>query len=198
MTLKYGDSTKAFPKPTKKGWVFINWYQEDGDSLKSIKKIDGSMVSGTTMYAYYKKSVTVKFDANQGTVKKASKNVWYYEFADEGVYGSLPTPSRSGYTFEGWYTKNSGGKEVESDTEVTKKKDHTIFAHWDAEEDRGGGSNPAENTGSGAYIGTATTLKFHHSWCRYVPTIRPENKVPFSTRQDAINAGYIPCKVCNP
>ena len=46
------------------------------------------------------------------------------------TYGSLPTPSRSSYTFDGWYTASSGGSKVTSSTIVTATSDHTLYAHW--------------------------------------------------------------------
>ncbi|MCR4615410.1 MAG: bacterial Ig-like domain-containing protein, partial [Clostridiales bacterium] len=41
---------------------------------------------------------TVTFNPNGGTVSPASKSVTY-----GSTYGSLPTPTRTGYTFDGWY-----------------------------------------------------------------------------------------------
>lgn len=46
------------------------------------------------------------------------------------TYGSLPTPIRDGYTFEGWYTAKSGGNKVTSSTKVNTDKAHTLYAHW--------------------------------------------------------------------
>ena len=46
-------------------------------------------------------------------------------------YGTLPTPTRSGYTFDGWYTGENGtGTKVTSDTVVTNANNHTLYAHW--------------------------------------------------------------------
>ncbi|MCE7700122.1 MAG: hypothetical protein K8E24_015280, partial [Methanobacterium paludis] len=61
-------------------------------------------------------------------------------------------------------------------------------------------TTPASSTtsASGAYIGNSNTKVFHHASCRYVSKMNSENKVSFNTRQDAINAGYRPCKVCDP
>ena len=47
-----------------------------------------------------------------------------------------------------------------------------------------------------AYRGNIKTMKFHHSGCEYYNC---KNCVAvFSTRQEAISAGYDPCKVCRP
>lgn len=43
----------------------------------------------------------------------------------------MPTPSRAGYTFLGWFTAADGGTEVTSSTTVTTNTDHTLYAHWE-------------------------------------------------------------------
>ena len=45
-------------------------------------------------------------------------------------YGDLPTPTRSGYTFKGWYTAKSGGSRVTSGTTFNKASDQTLYAQW--------------------------------------------------------------------
>ena len=46
------------------------------------------------------------------------------------TYGQLPTPTKEYFTFLGWYTKQSGGVKVTSDTIVSIRGNHTIYAHW--------------------------------------------------------------------
>ena len=50
----------------------------------------------------------------------------------------------------------------------------------------------------GNYIGNTNTGKFHKSSCNWGQKISSGNKITFSSRNDAINQGYQPCKVCNP
>ena len=45
-------------------------------------------------------SYTLTLDANGGSVSTTTKNVTY-----GSTYGDLPTPTRTGYTFNGWYNK---------------------------------------------------------------------------------------------
>lgn len=47
-------------------------------------------------------------------------------------YGKLPTPSRKGYTFQGWYTSEKNGTKVKSTTVVTDTENRTLYAHWKA------------------------------------------------------------------
>lgn len=60
------------------------------------------------------------------------------------------------------------------------------------------GSTPPAPVNSVKYVGNSDSKKFHLSTCRYVGEMSADHKVYFSTRQAAINAGYIPCKICNP
>ena len=46
------------------------------------------------------------------------------------------------------------------------------------------------------YLGNPKSMKFHYSNCSTIK--HPERFVEFSTRDDAIAAGYVPCKRCNP
>ena len=48
------------------------------------------------------------------------------------------------------------------------------------------------------YVGNANSKKFHYADCSMVSKMNPDNKVFMNTREEAINAGYIPCKKCNP
>jgi len=72
--------------------------------------------------------VTVLFNANGGNVSTTSKTVIYGK-----SYGGLPIPTRSGYSFDGWYTERDGGLRVTEITPVTAKSDHTLYAHWTAD-----------------------------------------------------------------
>lgn len=54
-----------------------------------------------------------------------------------------------------------------------------------------------DETPAGNYIGNRNNGKLHKSSCSYLPD--PQNQVPFTTREEAVAAGYDdPCKRCNP
>ena len=48
------------------------------------------------------------------------------------------------------------------------------------------------------YIGNKKSLRFHLPTCRSVTQMNEKNKVFFSSREEAIDAHYIPCGECNP
>ena len=43
---------------------------------------------------------------------------------------SLPETTRTGFTFAGWFTEQTGGDKVESGDKVTIKNNRTLYAHW--------------------------------------------------------------------
>ena len=63
----------------------------------------------------------VTFEANGGSVTPTTATT-----AADGKLTSLPTPARSGYTFNGWYTED--GTKV--DTAYAFNADTTIYAQW--------------------------------------------------------------------
>lgn len=48
------------------------------------------------------------------------------------------------------------------------------------------------------YVGNATSKKFHYSDCSAAQKMKASNRVEFNSRDEAIKAGYIPCKKCQP
>ena len=57
-------------------------------------------------------------------------------------------------------------------------------------------TSSASDTGN--YVGNSNSGKFHNPSCQWALKIASYNKVTFNSREDAINQGYEPCKVCNP
>ncbi len=70
--------------------------------------------------------LNIRFDANGGTVTPTSLTTY------KGMtYPTLPTPTWTGHTFDGWFTKAEGGTQVTDTTEVTLgNQTQTLYAHW--------------------------------------------------------------------
>ena len=99
--------TFTLSHPQKTGYTFIGWTYEGQDT----PVLDVTIPKGTTgdkeFTAHWAgNKYTVTLDANGGEVEDDTIDVIYGD-----VY-TLPTPTRTGYTFDGWYngdTKCSGG-----------------------------------------------------------------------------------------
>lgn len=124
--ITYMNSYGTLPNPTRTGYTFAGWYtaKENGTQIT-----EDSIVSATTdqtLYAYWTANkYTITFNTNGGTCDTTSKLVTY-----NSTYGDLPKPSRTGYTFKGWFTSESGGKQITKDSKVTITANQTLYAQW--------------------------------------------------------------------
>lgn len=129
---KYG----PLPTPNRYGYDFDGWYTEKigGEDKKVTETTTVGTNPPTTLYAHWTaKKCLVALDANGGKIDTTSGQVSTKNYT--ATYGSkynfLPTPTRTGgYKFVGWYTEETGGTKVTSDTTVTTTKNHILYAHW--------------------------------------------------------------------
>ena len=96
---------------------------------------------------------------NAGSSYTPNKNVTLYAKYTNPTLGNYPIPSKTGYTFNGWYTAASGGSRVDATTVISANT--TLYAQWSLETysviyfDDGSANIPAEQTKT---YGTALTL----------------------------------------
>ena len=120
VTVKEGKGVDSLPATVRDGYTFDGWFTaaDGGDKVTAIDKVTNDVM----LYAHWTANTyQVTFDA-QGGNEIAPMSVR----ADE-VVTDLPTPERTDYAFDGWYTKADGGKKV---TEFSTVKDVTLYAHW--------------------------------------------------------------------
>lgn len=122
-TGKDGIAAEPEEVPQRSGYTFAGWYTaaEGGEQADFSKPFSAD----TDLYAHWVKGAerTIKFDANGGTLSGDSTVT-----TTGGKLASLPTPTREGYTFDGWYTAASGGTKVTTNT--TFPANTTVYAHW--------------------------------------------------------------------
>ena len=119
-------SNYADVSATRQGYLFIGWYTEaNGKGERILSTTTVTSDKAHTLYAYWSNDAyTVKFDSCDGSAVNSINVVF------DSEYGNLPIPERQYYTFDGWYTSESGGSKVEATTKVSNAKDHTLYAHW--------------------------------------------------------------------
>lgn len=121
-----GKTYGTLPTPTRTGYSFDGWYTRQSSGIKVDKNTSVGTNPPTTLYAHWKgKTYTVSLDANGGTVGMKSRTATY-----GSEYPALPAPTRTGYSFDGWYTQKTGGTKVDDNTTVTTAANHTLYAHW--------------------------------------------------------------------
>ena len=115
----------GLPTPTRSGYKFTGWYtaRTGGARITSTTKATASC----TIYARWSRVKThmVTFDPNGGTVGMEWKSV-----LTGTSYKALPTPTKPGAHFKGWYTKPTGGVKITEKSRVTTTGDQTLYAQW--------------------------------------------------------------------
>lgn len=126
----HGSTLGTLPTPTRAAtaeysYTFAGWFTaaSGGTQISTTTTVTGNV----TYYAHWtatKRSYTATFNGNGGNAPSPSTITKEYNTA----LGTLPTCSRTGYTFLGWYTASSGGTKISTTTVVTK--DITYYAQW--------------------------------------------------------------------
>ena len=129
-----GKTYGTLPTPTRTGYDFDGWYTKETGDTKVTETTTVGANPPVTLYAHWTaKKYLVTLNANGGKIDTTSGQVSTKSYT--ATYGSkynfLPRPIRTGgYNFDGWYTDQTNGTKVESDTTVTTTKDHILYAHW--------------------------------------------------------------------
>ena len=123
-TVQYGSQYGSLPTATRTGHTFQGWYTAKSGGTK-VSPSTTMGAANTTLYAHWSvNAYTLAFDGNGGKASESSRKVQY-----GNQYGTLPTATRTGYAFQGWYTARSGGSQVSSSTTM-EAANTTVYAHW--------------------------------------------------------------------
>ena len=123
--IKYNveSDTITLPTPTRTGYTFLGWTGSNG--LKPQLEViihKGSIDDKTYKANWVSNSYKVSLNANGGVV-----NEDYIMISYNSLYGTIPTPTRVGYTFEGWYYNDTL---ITEDSIQDKEFDHELVAKW--------------------------------------------------------------------
>ena len=125
MTVTYGSAYGTLPIPTKTGYSLAGWYTAASGGSQVTASSPVTTASNHTLYGRWTANkYTVTFDSQGGSAVSAI-TVTY-----DSTYGTLASPTRTGYSFDGWYTAKSGGTRIYSTSKVTTAAYHTLYAHW--------------------------------------------------------------------
>ena len=100
---------------------YLMWLGSDGKLYAPGNNVPADVTALTVQWTA--PTYTVTLHANGGSVSPTSVTT-----GADGKLASLPTPTRSSYSFNGWYTEKNGGTKVTTDTVFHAKT--TVYAHW--------------------------------------------------------------------
>ena len=125
--LVLNDTYGTLPTPTRTGYRFLGWYTAASGGTKVTVSTQRTVLADHILYAHWSANpskIVLSFQPMGGTCQTRTKNCNV-----NAAYGTLPTPTRTGYTFDGWFTASSGGTQVSSAT-VAGTVNVTLYAHW--------------------------------------------------------------------
>lgn len=126
--VKYGENYGTLPTPTRNGYNFAGWYTAKSGGIRITSDSIYNTSNDVTLYARWSNAkYTVMFNANGGSCGTDRKEVYYGK-----EYGTLPTASRSNYTFSGWFTSANGGNKIDSNSIYNNINNVTLYAHWNS------------------------------------------------------------------
>ena len=100
---------------------YLMWLDGNGNSYAPGGSVPADVTELTVQWTAPTYAVTLH--ANGGSVLPTSVTT-----GADGKLASLPTPTRSSYSFNGWYTEKNGGTKVTTDTVFSANT--TVYAHW--------------------------------------------------------------------
>ena len=188
--------SKGFGTWTNTGYSMLGWSIDKNATDKTYNtysSVTNSWIDSNSpsidLYAVWKaNSYTVTFNANSGTCSEKSKSVTY-----NSTYGELPTPTRTGYTFAGWYTAETDGTAVTLNSKYTTADDLTLYAHWKENNNTvtGNGNGDANDDGKVNVADAVAVLQYIANKAKYPLTDKEQENadcdgVPGITGHDAI------------
>lgn len=159
-TSPYYTFTVSSTVPTRTGYTFLGW--STSSSATSASYVGGNSFtvtsSGTTtLYAVWKANTyTVSYNANGGSGAPSAQTQnypWHLQI-------STTTPTRTGYTFQGWATSSTGAVAYQPEDWYTSLVSVTLYAIWKAANST---LSSVDNTNIGS-SGTASWNKIDNSY----------------------------------
>ncbi|MDR2579316.1 MAG: InlB B-repeat-containing protein [Chitinispirillales bacterium] len=112
--------------PTRTGHAFTGWYPTETGGQRYPETY--VITEDLTLYAQWTSAAyTITLNPNGGIVAPTSINAPAEATLEQLL---LPTPTRAGHTFEGWYSAETGGSKYPETFVITE--DLTLHAQWTA------------------------------------------------------------------
>ena len=112
----------------KTGHSFGGWAMTSGQTTSIVGSYN--LTTNSAVYPVWTpNTLNITYDVQNGTAASggAATTTW------GGTVSALPTTSRSGYTFDGWFTASSGGTQITTTSPHGQTGNFTLYAQWSAQ-----------------------------------------------------------------
>ena len=124
-TYHAGDLPITLEDPTKIGYAFGGWYDDDAFSGSAITTIAAGSTGNKTFYAKWTKNdYTLTYSTNGGDAITA------LTYTVDNIPIILPTPTKTGYEFVGWFIDNTTSLDEITSITLENIGDMEIYAKW--------------------------------------------------------------------
>jgi len=130
--------------PTRAGYTFSGWFVASADGTALGSTYSPGPATDLTLYAHWSAdSHTVNYDTQGGSTAPSAS------FLTDGTITLPANPTRTGYTFSGWFVASSGGTALGGTYSPGPATDITLYAQWSADshtltyDTQGGSSVPS-------------------------------------------------------
>ena len=122
-TVAEGEKVSKPTDPTKTGYTFDGWYKDDTKfDFETTVTANLTLTAKWTLTTY-----TITYEGLNGAANPNTATSYTVE--SETI--TLQNPTRTGYTFTGWYDAETGGNKVESIAKGSTEA-KTLYAQWTA------------------------------------------------------------------
>jgi uncharacterized repeat protein (TIGR02543 family) len=122
-----GGSLSAPTAPTRTGYNFAYWSASDGGAALTFPYSPPNTGSFTLYARWTAKTLAVTYDVQGGSSVTSGSTT-----TGGGISVSPGTPSRSGYSFNGWFVGATGGSALTFPYAHGQTADFTLYAQWSA------------------------------------------------------------------
>ena len=120
------DTITTLPTPTKSGNAFEGWYVDSEFGGSPVTEIGNADIGNKTYYAKWTPyDFTITFEPNGGTNPYATLAGYV-----SGKAVALPTPTKIGSIFAGWYEDSEFGGSPVTEISDTDTGNKTFYAKW--------------------------------------------------------------------
>lgn len=121
----YAENYGTLANGKRDGYSLAGWSTDIGGTKYVYADTKVKKAENHVLYAQWSPNpYSITYNANGGVCEMATASVKY------GGRYPLPTATKEGYSFAGWFTESDGGAQITGDTVMSRNQDHTLYAHW--------------------------------------------------------------------
>ena len=185
--------TVSSTAPTKSGYTFLGWSTSSTATSASYSANSTITISSnTTLYAIWRKQLTLSYNANSGSGAPASQSGYVYNSTTSYTFTlSSTVPTRANWTFLGWGTSSTATTaSYQPGGTVSISANTTIYAVWQAAYNKATISNKevirSNSNGDSDDEGAYAKIKFSWSGTKLGDTTCTPSSITIYSRQRGV------------